>query len=28
VFFDKNRHKYVHSVTGKIIYGYKPLLTD
>jgi hypothetical protein len=25
VFFDKNRHKYVHSITGKIIYGYKPI---
>jgi hypothetical protein len=24
VFFDTIRHKYVHSITGKVIYGYKP----
>jgi hypothetical protein len=25
VLFDKNRHKYVHGITGKVIYGYKPI---
>jgi hypothetical protein len=25
VFFDENSHKYVHSITGKTIYGYKPI---
>jgi hypothetical protein len=25
VFFDKNKRKYVHGLTGKIIYGYKPI---
>jgi hypothetical protein len=25
VFFDADKHKYVHSITGKVIYGYKPI---
>jgi hypothetical protein len=25
VFFNKDSHKYVHGITGKIIYGYKPI---
>jgi hypothetical protein len=25
VFFDRTKHKYVHSITGKVIYGYKPI---
>jgi hypothetical protein len=25
VYFDRNSRKYVHGITGKVIYGYKPL---
>jgi hypothetical protein len=25
VFYDADKHKYVYSITGKIIYGYKPI---